>query len=77
MIDLPIGVALLRPTFPDWHIIDDGERCFAARRHVESVTACPHRFAAVGRHVLTASTPADLATRLAALEYPLGITATS
>jgi len=31
VIDLPIGVALLRPTFPDWHIIDD-ERCFAVRR---------------------------------------------
>ena len=76
MIDLPIGVALLRATFPDWHIIDR-ERCFAVRRHVESVTACPLRFAAVGRHVLTASTPADLATRLAALEYPLRITPTS
>jgi len=77
VIDLPIGVARLRATFPDWHIIDDGERCFAVRRHVESVIACPHRLAAVGRHALTASTLANLATRLAALEYPLGITPTS
>ncbi len=77
MIDLPLGVALLRATFPDWRIIDGGEHCFAIRRHVESVTACSHRSAAIGRQVLTASTPADLAIQLAALEYPLGITPTS
>jgi hypothetical protein len=77
VIDLPIGVALLRVTFPDWHIIDDGGQCLAARRHAGSVTGCPHRFAAVGRPVLMASSPADLAIRLAALEYPLGITPAS
>jgi hypothetical protein len=57
----PIGVALLRATLPDWRIIDDGKRCFGSG----------------GQHVLTASTPADLATRLAALEYPLRIMPTS
>ena len=77
MIDLPIGIALPRATFPDWRIVDDGERCLAVRRHVESVAACPPRFAAAGRHVLTARTPADLATRLAARECPLGITPAS
>ena len=60
MIDLPIGIARLRATFPDRCIIDDSERGFAVRRHV-----------------LTASTPADVATRLAVLGYPPGITPAS
>jgi hypothetical protein len=72
-----LNIALLRATFADWHIVAHGQAWRATRQHAENVTACSHRFAAVGQPELTASTPADLAIQLAALEYPLGITPTS
>jgi hypothetical protein len=71
---LPVDIAFLRETFPDWRIVTDGQGCGATRRYADDMTGCLHRFAAVGRPELTASTPADLAIQLAALEYPLGIT---
>lgn len=74
MLVLPIDIALLRETFPDWRIVADGQAWRATRRHTDDMTCCLQRFAAVGRPELTASTPADLAIQLAALEYPLGIT---
>jgi hypothetical protein len=71
---LPVDIALLREAFPDWRIFADGHAWRATRRDADDVTNCWHRFAAVGQPELTASTPADLAIQLAALEYPLGIT---
>jgi hypothetical protein len=74
---LPVDITLLRETFPDWRIVAHGRAWRATRQHAEDLAACSHRFAAVGRPQLTASTPAELAVQLAALEYPLGITPTS
>jgi hypothetical protein len=71
--ELPVDVPLLREAFPDWLIVTDGMAWRATRRHAEA-TGRTGRFVAVGRPELAATTPADLAIQLAALEYPLGIT---
>lgn len=74
MIALPIDIALLRATFPDWRIIEGRQACFAIKR--ADALDCS-RFAALGRPMLAAGTLAALAIQLAALEFPQGITPTS
>jgi hypothetical protein len=73
---LPVDIALLRAAFPDWRIVARDRAWQATRRQTGDVTSCPDRFEALGRPELIASTPADLAVQLAALEYPLGISTT-
>lgn len=71
---LPIDIASLRTTFPDWRIIEGHRMCWAIRRH--EVMPGSSRIAAIGRPVILASTLTALAIQLAALDCPLGITPT-
>lgn len=71
---LPVDIVLLRAAFPDWRIVARDQVWQATRQHADDVSGRPDRFEALGRPELIASTPADLAVQLAALEYPLGIT---
>jgi hypothetical protein len=74
---LPLDIAMLRAAFPGWLIVADGEAWRATREQADAATAHFDRFAAFGQPELTAHTPGELAVRLAALEYSLGMTPTS
>jgi hypothetical protein len=68
---LPVDIALLHATFPDWRIIAGREAWFAIKRDNEPSS---HRFDGVGRPALAASTPADLrGAACRARMPPLGI----
>jgi hypothetical protein len=69
---LPVDAGLIRAAFPDWRIIGKGKRWDASRE--QAAIAGSHRLAAVGYPEVTASGPVALAIRLAAIEFPLGIT---
>jgi hypothetical protein len=74
---LPLDITMLRTAFPDWLIIAYGEAWRATRQQTGAAAARFGRFAAVGQPELTAHTFGELAVRLAALEYSLGMTPTS
>jgi len=74
---LPLDITMLRAAFPGWLIVAYGEAWRATKQQAGAATGHFDRFAAVGQPELTAHTPGELAVRLAALEYSLGITLTT